>query len=161
MVIDCAQCEFRVVACGDCLVTVLVNYDEKKTIQNIIKKGNQGIDVAAGTGRQALGAQELRALGVLAAAGLVSPLRYRPAQVNELAGAIVALWSCAWPVIGETGTSLGEVLETAKCFHYGLILVTSPKFRHGQSLSARSAGEQTRIRVGCPDHRVAPAARVR
>ncbi|HEY2280041.1 MAG TPA: hypothetical protein VGI00_16900 [Streptosporangiaceae bacterium] len=91
MVIDCAQCEFRVVACGDRLVTEMVNYDEKKTIQNIIKMGNQDVDVAAGTGRQALGAQELRALGVLAAAGLVSPLRYRPAQVNELAEAIVAL----------------------------------------------------------------------
>lgn len=138
MVINCAQCAFRVVACGDCLVTVLVNYDEMKTLQDAIKKGNQDIDVAAGTGRQALGAPELRALGVLAAAGLVSPLRYRPAQVNELADAIVALWSCAREVIGETGASLGEVLETAKCFHYGLIPVTSPKFRHGQSLSARS-----------------------
>ena len=142
MVIDCAQCEFRAVACGDCLVTVLVNYDEKKTIQNIIKKGHQGIDVAAGTGRRALGAQELRALGVLAAAGLVSPLRYRSAQVNELADPIVALWSGAWPVIGETGTSLGEVLETAKCFHYGLVLVTSPNIGHGPSRLARSAGEQ-------------------
>lgn len=131
MVIDCAQCEFRLVACGDCLVTELLNYDEMKTLQNAIEKGNQDIDVAAGTGRRGLGAPELRALGVLAAAGLVSPLRYRPAQVNELADAIVALWSCARAVIGETGASLAEVLETAKCFHYGLIPVTSPNFHHG------------------------------
>ena len=138
MVIDCAQCEFQAVACGDCLVTVLVNYDENKTIQNISEKGNRGIDVAAGMGRRALGAQELRALSVLAAAGLVSPLRYRPSQVNELAETTVALWSCARLVIGETGTSLDEVLETAKCFYYGLIPVTPPNFRHRQSLSARS-----------------------
>jgi hypothetical protein len=136
MVIDCAQCEFRAVACGDCLVTVLVNYDEKKTIRNIIKKGNQDIDVAARTDVRALGARELRALGVLAAAGLVSPLRYRPTQVSRLAGAIVALWTRARVVIGETRTSLREVLETAKCFQYGLIPITSPNFRRGQSLLA-------------------------
>ena len=39
----------------------------------------------------ALGAQELRALGVLASAGLVPALRYRPAQLSDLVGAIVAL----------------------------------------------------------------------
>jgi hypothetical protein len=91
MVIDCAQCEFRAVACGDCLVTDLVRYDETKTIRNVIRKGHQDIDAAARTGYQAFGAQELRALGVLATAGLVSPLRYRPTQVSELETAIVAL----------------------------------------------------------------------
>ena len=91
MVIDCAQCEFRVVACGDCLVTALVKNDEKRTIRNVINKGNRDTVAAAGTGRHALGAQQLRALGVLATAGLVPPLRYRSAQVSALQAAIVAL----------------------------------------------------------------------
>ena len=91
MVIDCTQCEFRMVACGDCLVTILAKNDEKRTFSNVIEKGNQDIDAVAGTGRHALGAQELQALGVLARAGLVAPLRYRPVQVSELNAAIVAL----------------------------------------------------------------------
>ena len=91
MVIDCTQCEFRMVACGDCLVTILSRNDEKRTISNGTEKGNQDIGTVAGTGRHALGAQELRALGVLARAGLVAPLRYRPTQVSELDPAIVAL----------------------------------------------------------------------
>jgi len=91
MVIDCAQCQFRTVACGDCLVTILSKNDGKRTISNATEKGNRDIDTVAGTGRHALGAQELRALGVLARAGLVAPLRYRPAQLSELIGAIVAL----------------------------------------------------------------------
>jgi hypothetical protein len=91
MVIDCTQCEFRMVACGDCLVTTLVKNDEKRTIQDSIKKGNRDVGIVAGTGRQAFAAQELRALAVLATAGLVPPLRYRPAQVSELERAIVAL----------------------------------------------------------------------
>jgi hypothetical protein len=91
MVIDCAQCEFRTVACGDCLVTVALNNDEKRTILKIMKKGNQGHGDSAGPGRHALGAQELRALSVLATAGMVPPLRYKPAQVSELERQIVAL----------------------------------------------------------------------
>ena len=91
MVIDCTQCEFRMVACGDCLVTILSKNDEKQTISNVIEKGNRDIDTVAGTGRRAPGAQELRALGILAKAGLVPPLRYRPAQVSALESAIVAL----------------------------------------------------------------------
>ena len=61
--------------------------------------------------------QELRALNVLAAAGMVPALRYRPAPISKLAGAIVALCSRARAVIGETGATLAEALETAKCFH--------------------------------------------
>ena len=78
MVINCSQCEFRPVACCDCLVTVL---SDKETMDM------QGVN---GT-NHALGAQELRALGVLASAGLVPALRYRPAQLSDLVGAIVAL----------------------------------------------------------------------
>ena len=140
MVIDCAQCQFRVVACGECLVTALVKNDEKRTIRNVINKGNSDPAAAAGTGRNALGAQQLRALGVLAAAGLVPPLRYRSAQVSALEAAIVALSTRARVVIHETGSSLREALETAKCFHYGLIPVTSPNFHHGQSPLIPQAG---------------------
>jgi hypothetical protein len=91
MVIDCAQCQFRTVACGDCLVTVVVKSDEKRTISRIMKKDNRGLGDRLGPDRHALGAPELRALSVLAAAGLVPPVRYKPAQVSELERAIVAL----------------------------------------------------------------------
>jgi hypothetical protein len=43
MLIDCGQCEFRAVACGDCLVTVLVEADHViaaaggKVIADVIK----------------------------------------------------------------------------------------------------------------------------
>ena len=79
MVINCAQCEFRPVACGDCLVTVLAGKKETMDTKHVTGANH------------ALGAQELRALGVLATAGLVPPLRYRPAQLSDLADAIVAL----------------------------------------------------------------------
>jgi hypothetical protein len=91
MVIDCAQCEFRTVACGDCLVTVVADNDEKRTISKIMKKANRHLGHPVGPDRHALGAPELQALSVLAAAGLVPPLRYKPAQVSELDRAIVAL----------------------------------------------------------------------
>jgi hypothetical protein len=91
MVIDCAQCQFRMVACGDCLVTVVVNSDENRTIKKVRKKGNRGLGDPGRADRHALGAAELVALSALAAAGLVSPLRYKQAQVNEPERAIVAL----------------------------------------------------------------------
>jgi hypothetical protein len=79
MVIDCARCELRELACGDCLVTVLAE---------------PGQDAAQGRedgrpGRSdmsfALGAQELQALGALAAAGMVPPLRFRPVPAAKAA----------------------------------------------------------------------------
>jgi hypothetical protein len=73
------------------MVTVTANSDEKRTISKIMRKGNQGRGDSAGPGRHALGAQELRALSVLVTAGMVPPLRYKPAQVSELERAIVAL----------------------------------------------------------------------
>jgi hypothetical protein len=91
MVIDCTQCQFRTVACGDCLVTVLVKSDEKRTISGIMKRDNRGLGGRVGPDHHALGAPELRALSVLAAAGMVPPVRYKPAQVSELERAIVAL----------------------------------------------------------------------
>jgi hypothetical protein len=50
MIIDCDTCQVRGLACGDCVVAVLI-------------------------GPPSLDAEERRALGVLAEAGLVPPLR--------------------------------------------------------------------------------------
>ncbi len=52
-----------------------------------------GSPSAADPDRHALGAVELRALGTLAAAGLIPPLRFRPAETP--ARVIVALWGLA------------------------------------------------------------------
>jgi hypothetical protein len=87
MVIDCSQCEFRLVACDYCLVTVVTENDRRENSRKGTRKGNQDDNQE----RHALAAQELRALNVLAAAGLVPPLRYQSAPVGELADAIVAL----------------------------------------------------------------------
>jgi ferredoxin len=54
MIIDCDSCAVRGLACGDCVVAVLVGAPPQ------------------------LEADEQRALGVLAAAGLVPPLRLVP-----------------------------------------------------------------------------------
>lgn len=100
MLIDCGQCELREMACGDCLVTALPG------------RGRSSGGAAA-AGRWALGAQELRALSVLAAAGLVPPLRFRPVQITKPGTVIVALRTLAHAVIGETGTRLAEAVESA------------------------------------------------
>ena len=100
MLIDCGRCELRELACGDCLVTALHEGDTP-------------------AGRQALGARELQALGALAAAGLVPPLRYRPAppagrstSATKAAAVIVALYGLACAVIGETRARLAEPVES-------------------------------------------------
>lgn len=116
MLIDCGQCEFRKVACGDCLVTVLpdngsrsvqgsTDQKREKDVSNS-KDGAAKANIAparprrdgaasgrdlpgGGPRRQALGALELRALGALAAADLVPPLRFRP--VRKVTREVVAL----------------------------------------------------------------------
>lgn len=75
MVIDCGRCELRERACGECLVTVLAGHGEA---------GHQGSS-AGPVSSLALGAQELRALGALAAAGMVPPLRFRPVPAAKAA----------------------------------------------------------------------------
>jgi hypothetical protein len=87
MVIDCSQCEFQLVACDYCLVTVVTENDRRENSRKGTRKGNKDDNQE----RHALAAQELRALNLLATAGLVPPLRYRSAPVGELADAIVAL----------------------------------------------------------------------
>lgn len=54
MVINCDRCEARGPSCGHCAATVIVGQEAE------------------------LGPAELRALTVLAAAGLIPPLRYAP-----------------------------------------------------------------------------------
>jgi hypothetical protein len=117
MVIDCARCQFRPVACGECLVTVLLENESSNNSRKDREMDTRDVTAETRPGRHALGAQELRALNVLAAAGMVPPLRYRPAPFSKPGAAIVALPSRARAVIGETGTTLAEALETAKCFH--------------------------------------------
>lgn len=118
MVIDCGQCAFRDVACGDCVITALAenetpgvaagphrNQKRNKDVStggrrhingDIVTPGHLPGAIAPGgrppgdaPRRYALGALELRGLGTLAAAGLVPPLRFRPA--NKAPRGIVAL----------------------------------------------------------------------
>jgi hypothetical protein len=56
MVIDCDRCEARGLACGNCAASVIVAEEPEPE----------------------LGPAELRALTVLANAGLIPPLRYAP-----------------------------------------------------------------------------------
>ena len=72
MVIDCGRCELRERACGECLVTVLAD------------TGDDGNHTRSAPSF-ALGAEELRALGALAAAGMVPPLRFRPVPAAKAA----------------------------------------------------------------------------
>ena len=71
MIIDCDTCTARATACADCVVTFLT----------IPVRASPPAPVAAGTGTDtAAGAVELdaaerHAIGVLAASGLVPPLR--------------------------------------------------------------------------------------
>lgn len=61
--IDCQTCQVRDVGCADCVVTVLL-----------------GAPVP-----QHLGAEERRAIGVLADSGLVPPLRLAPPESGKMA----------------------------------------------------------------------------
>ncbi len=64
MIIDCDRCEARGLACGNCAATAIV-----------------GEPAIAGEEPE-LGPAELRALTVLANAGLIPPLRYAPRMVK-------------------------------------------------------------------------------
>ena len=66
MLIDCDSCAARALACGDCVVTVLLGAPP------------HGID---------LDTEEQQALAVLAASGLVPPLRLATPGAHHAAGA--------------------------------------------------------------------------
>ena len=72
MEIDCRRCEMRGVGCQDCVVSVL----EPRNVA--------GFSAAAPSH---LGEAELRALSVLAAAGMVPPLRFALPGSTVLPGA--------------------------------------------------------------------------
>lgn len=66
MLADCDRCALRDIACAECVITVLPD------------------------GQAGLGDEERRALHALAAAGLVPPLRFRPARATTTPGARAA-----------------------------------------------------------------------
>jgi len=66
MIIDCDRCEVRGVACGDCVVTVLLGAPPEGVV---------------------LGHAERAAIGVLAEAGLVPPLRLVTGRAGSGGGA--------------------------------------------------------------------------
>jgi hypothetical protein len=67
MEIDCGRCEMRGTGCQDCVVTVL----EPRNVASFSAEARGYLGEAAGS----LGEAEVKALGVLAAAGMVPPLR--------------------------------------------------------------------------------------
>ncbi len=72
MEIDCGRCEMRGAGCQDCVVTVL----EPRNVASFSPE-------APGH----LGEAEVKALGVLAAAGMVPPLRFSLPRPTILPGA--------------------------------------------------------------------------
>ena len=91
MIIDCFRCDVRGLACGNCAVTALVAEAQEKNIPYPAKPD--------------LGPAELRALTMLANAGLIPPLRYAPrmarASLHE----------------GDVPNELGESVEAARRRH--------------------------------------------
>jgi hypothetical protein len=83
MKIDCGRCEMRGPGCQDCVITAL-------------EPRNAAGSSAPGPGY--LGEAEVKALGVLAAAGMVPPLRY------SLAGSTVLPGARAWTRRSMPGT---------------------------------------------------------
>jgi hypothetical protein len=73
MKIDCGRCEMRGTGCDDCVITVLGT------------RRASGLPTASGY----LGEDEVKALGVLAAAGMVPPLRFSLPGSTVLPGARV------------------------------------------------------------------------
>jgi hypothetical protein len=76
MTIDCGRCEMRGTGCDDCVITVLGP-----------RNAAAAPDAAAPAASGYLGDEEVRALGVLAAAGMVPPLRFSLPGSTVLPGA--------------------------------------------------------------------------
>lgn len=69
MIIDCDSCEVRGVACGDCVIGVLLGAPTRQT------RGAEAAEVPSGAPIVQFDAPERRALDVLADQGLVPRLR--------------------------------------------------------------------------------------
>ncbi|QCB51493.1 hypothetical protein E5720_19535 [Rhodococcus sp. PAMC28707] len=67
MMVDCSDCRVRDIACGDCVVTVLLGAPGVA--------GSAGVDVWSATSKIDIDQAELGAVGVLAEVGLVPYLR--------------------------------------------------------------------------------------
>jgi hypothetical protein len=80
MKIDCGRCEMRGTGCDDCVVTVL---------------GPRNAAGASAAASGYLGEEEVKALGVLAAAGMVPPLRFTLSG-STLSGSTVLPGARAW-----------------------------------------------------------------
>ena len=76
MTIDCGRCEMRGTGCDDCVITVLGPRNAAAT---------PAATPAAASGY--LGEEEVKALGVLAAAGMAPPLRFSLPGSSVLPGA--------------------------------------------------------------------------
>ena len=81
MIIDCARCDLRQLACGDCAGAALPARAEITEV-------------------------ERRALAALAGAGMIAPLRFRPAQTTPAA---LAGW--------EITLNMAEAVETASALN--------------------------------------------
>ena len=78
MKIDCGRCEMRGAGCQDCVITVLGSGEAA---------GHSARSGYLGEAPGYLGEAEVRALGVLAAAGMVPPLRFSLPGSTVLPGA--------------------------------------------------------------------------
>ncbi len=83
MVIDCERCEVRGIACGDCVIGVLLGVPG---VPPAVPDGPEEAPVARPSGASAvqLDAPEQRAIAVLADQGLVPRLRLVSAPVRRV-----------------------------------------------------------------------------
>jgi hypothetical protein len=80
MIIDCDSCEVRGIACGDCVIGVLLGAPTPQTT------GSEGSEVPSGAPIVQFDAPERRALDVLADQGLVPRLRLVAVRERRASG---------------------------------------------------------------------------
>ena len=83
MVIDCDRCEVRGLACGDCVIGVLLGPPGMPAAADDAEAGG---DRPSGASAVHLDAPEQRALAVLAEQGLVPRLRLVPGPLRRVTG---------------------------------------------------------------------------
>ena len=83
MVIDCDRCEVRGLACGDCVIGVLLGPPGMPAASDDAEAGS---DRPSGASAVHLDAPEQRALAVLADQGLVPRLRLVSAPLRRVTG---------------------------------------------------------------------------
>ena len=83
MVIDCDRCEVRGLACGDCVIGVLLGPPGMSSAPDDVEAGG---DRPSGASAVHLDAPEQRALAVLADQGLVPRLRLVSGPLQRVTG---------------------------------------------------------------------------